>query len=108
MTTKQRLSASVDADVLAAVERAVEQGAAPNVSAFVSDALRAKLVDHKRLAALRDYIEEYEREHGAFTEEEMREVERTMRARAIRTGPLVAASSASTQSRGARRAKRAP
>ena len=39
MSTKQRLSASVDAEVLAAAEAAVAEGLATNVSNWVNEAL---------------------------------------------------------------------
>ena len=49
MTLRQRLSASVDATLLAAAEAAVARGRAPTLSAWVNDALRLKLEQERRL-----------------------------------------------------------
>ena len=47
MKRKERLSASVDADLIAAAERAVADGRADNVSSWVNDALRLR--DYARI-----------------------------------------------------------
>ena len=86
MATKSRLSASVDAGVLKEVERAVRDGRAATVSAWVDDALRRKLADEARRAALDRYLADYEREFGAFTDDEVRAAQAALKARAIRTG----------------------
>ncbi|MGH9605657.1 MAG: hypothetical protein ACRD3N_08145 [Terracidiphilus sp.] len=49
MSTKQRLSASVDADLIAAAQQAVTGGRAESISAWVNDAL--KLLGRPRPAA---------------------------------------------------------
>lgn len=72
MTTKRRLSASVDAPLLRAAEAAVSCGDADSVSAWVNDALRLKLAHDARLAALASFIGAYEAEHGEITGEEIR------------------------------------
>ena len=51
-TAKSRLSATVDTDVLAAVQAAVAAGEAESVSAYVNDALRLKAEHDRRLRAL--------------------------------------------------------
>jgi len=81
MIKKQRLSASVDADVLKAAERAVPRGG--TLSAWVNDALRLKLEHDRRLQALAAFIAAYEDEHGEITEEEMRAASRRARASAV-------------------------
>jgi Arc/MetJ-type ribon-helix-helix transcriptional regulator len=83
MKGKKRLSASVDASLLRAAEHAVEEDRAPSLSAWVNDALRAKLEQERRLAALTQFVETYEAEHGEITEEEMEAALRGARARAI-------------------------
>lgn len=83
MNEKMRLSASIDADVLAAARQAVEAGSAPSLSAFVNDALRLKLRHVRQLAELGAYIRAYESEHGEITDEEIRAATRRAGARAI-------------------------
>jgi len=71
MNQKQRLSASVDADLLAGVEAAVARGRVVSVSAWVNAALRLKLDQDRRLEALAAFIAAYEREHGEITPDEI-------------------------------------
>jgi hypothetical protein len=81
MIKKRRLSASIDASVLEAAERAVPRGG--TLSAWVNDALRLKLEHDRRLDALMAFIAAHEAEHGEITEEEMRAASRRARARAV-------------------------
>jgi len=83
MTAKARLSATVDADLIAASQAAVAAGAAESVSAWVNDALRLKIEHDRRLRGIDDYIAAYEAEHGEITDEEMDAAYRAARARAI-------------------------
>lgn len=83
MSAKERLSASVDADLIEAARAAVARGEAESVSAWVNEALRAKAEHDLSLAALGAFIAEYEAEHGEITEQEMREATRDARSRAI-------------------------
>jgi Arc/MetJ-type ribon-helix-helix transcriptional regulator len=83
MTSKERLSASVDADLVAVAQDAVAQGNAESVSAWVNDALRLKADRDRRLAALDDFIASYEAEHGEISEQEMAEATRRARGRAV-------------------------
>lgn len=83
MKPKQRLSASVDAELIGAVEDAVARGRAPTVSAWVNDALALKLERDRRLAALADFVADFEREHGVITNEEMMAAHRRARAKAV-------------------------
>jgi hypothetical protein len=80
---KLRLSASVDADLVEAAEAAVASGRADTLSAWISDAIRLKIEHERRLVALAAFIAEYEAEHGAITEAEVRAAARRARARAI-------------------------
>jgi Arc/MetJ-type ribon-helix-helix transcriptional regulator len=83
MSTKQRLSASVDAELMAAAQQAVAEGRAENISAWVNDALRLKTEHERRLQALDDFLAAYEAEHGEITEDEMRDTARRARERAV-------------------------
>jgi Arc/MetJ-type ribon-helix-helix transcriptional regulator len=83
MSTKQRLSASVDARLLAAAQQAVTEGRAESISAWVNDALRLKADHDRRLKALDEFLATYEAEHGEITEDEMRDASRRARERAI-------------------------
>jgi len=81
-----RIAAQADsfrAELLAAAQRAVTEGRAENVSAWVNDALRLKTDHDRRLQALDDFLAAYEAEHGEITEEEMRDATRRARERAI-------------------------
>ena len=83
MSAKTRLSASVDAELLAAAEEAVSRGAAGSLSAWVNDALRLKVEEERRLTALAAFVGDYEQAHGVITEDEMRQASRRARGRAV-------------------------
>ena len=83
MTAKARLSATVDADLIAASQAAVAAGEAESVSAWVNDALRLKVEHDRRLRGIDDFIAAYEAEYGEITDEEMDAAYRAARARAI-------------------------
>lgn len=87
MTNRQRLSATVEADLLTAARHAVKEGRAESLSAWVNDALKRQAEHDQRLQAMREFIREYEAEHGVITDEEIRETTRRMRDRAIRVRP---------------------
>ncbi|HEY6275611.1 MAG TPA: hypothetical protein VIX86_04695 [Streptosporangiaceae bacterium] len=83
MSAKERLSASVDTELLAAAHEAVAQGQAESVSAWVNEALRLKADRDRRLRALDEFLAAYEAEQGEITEQEMREAARRARTRAV-------------------------
>jgi len=83
MSTKERLSASVDADLVAVAQEAVAQGRAESVSAWVNEALRLKVAHDRRLRALDEFVAAFEAEHGEITEAEMGEAARRARGRAV-------------------------
>jgi Arc/MetJ-type ribon-helix-helix transcriptional regulator len=83
MSTKERLSASVDADLVAVAQEAVAQGRAESVSAWVNEALRLKAAHDRRLRALDEFVAAFETEHGEITEAEMHEAARRARGRAV-------------------------
>ena len=90
MTYRERLSATVEAELLAAGRAAVAEGRAESLSAWVNDALRRHAEHDRRMQALDAFLAAYEAEHGEITEEEVREAERRSRSRAvvIRTPPV--------------------
>ena len=83
MSAKERLSASVDADLVAVAQEAVAQGRAESVSAWVNEALRLKVALDRRLRAIDEFVAGFEAEHGEITETEMREAARRARGRAV-------------------------
>jgi hypothetical protein len=90
MTNKHRLSASVDASLIAAAETAITHGRAPNLSAWVNDALRLKLEHDQRMTALDELLSTYESKHGVITDDEIAAASRWARSRAVvvRGSPL--------------------
>lgn len=83
MTSKRRLSATVDPDLLDAAQEAVDAGRAPNVSAWVNEALRRHVEHERRIAALGAFIEHYEAEHGVITDDETAAAARRAREKAV-------------------------
>jgi Arc/MetJ-type ribon-helix-helix transcriptional regulator len=83
MSSKQRLSVSVDAELLASAEKAVAQGAAPSLSAWVNAALRAKIENDARLVALDVALREWEAEFGVITPEDVAAARRDAKLRAV-------------------------
>jgi hypothetical protein len=95
MTKRERLSATVDADVLEVANAAVVSGRAESVSAWVNEAMHRQAEHDARMTALDEFIGAYEAEHGEITEAEMLEATRSTRARAIVVRPKAKRSSAS-------------
>jgi Arc/MetJ-type ribon-helix-helix transcriptional regulator len=89
MTIRERLSATVDPEFLAAGRAAVAAGRAESLSAWVNDALRRQADHDRRMLALDDFLDTYEAEHGRITEDEMEAASRRARSRAVvvRTPP---------------------
>lgn len=83
MSGKQRISATVDAELLAAAEAAAASGQVPTVSAWVNEALRLKVEHDRRLLALAAFIESFEAEHGEITHAEMTRAAREAAGRAV-------------------------
>jgi hypothetical protein len=83
MSTKQRLSASVDADALAAGQAAVAAGRAANISTWVNEALHRQAEHERRMHALDEFLAAYEAEHGVISEDEIRSASRRARTRAL-------------------------
>lgn len=87
MTTRRRLSATVEPDLLKAGQRAVTDGRAKNLSAWVNDALARQAEHDRRLKAMGEAIRAYEHEFGVITDEDIREAERYFRSRTTRVRP---------------------
>lgn len=83
MIGKQRLSATVDAELLAAAEQAAAHQGSKNLSAWINEAIRTKLEHDRRLQALSKLIAEFEAEHGVITVEQIAATRREMAGRAI-------------------------
>jgi Arc/MetJ-type ribon-helix-helix transcriptional regulator len=81
--SRRRLSVSVDEELIKAAKAAVATGRVENVSVWVNDALRRQADHDRRLAALDEFLAEYEAEHGEITESEMNDAARRVRAQAI-------------------------
>lgn len=62
----ERLTVSIEAELAAAVRKAAEADE-QNVSAWLADAARRQLANR----GLRDVVAEWERDHGAFSDEEL-------------------------------------
>ncbi|PYS38575.1 MAG: hypothetical protein DMG14_17160 [Acidobacteria bacterium] len=97
--SKQRLSVSVDSDLIEAVEHAVSRGRTDSISAWVNEALRSKLDHDRRLEALANFISLYESEHGEITPEEMRLAARRARSDAVTVRGAQTARKGATRSR---------
>lgn len=83
MTTKSRMSASVDADLVEAGREAVRRGDATSFSAWVNDALQRHVAHERRQHALERFIAAYEAEHGVISDDEATSAVRRARARAV-------------------------
>jgi hypothetical protein len=82
-STKQRLSASVDAELIAAADMAAARGEVANVSAWVNDAMKLKLEHDRGLAELAAVIADFETEHGEITRQEIEKAVRGARLGAV-------------------------
>ena len=84
MTSKQRLTVTVDPELVAAGQRAVSAGTAASLSAWVNSALDARVTTDRRLAALGAAVADYEAEHGQISDAQI-----SAQCRADRTNALV-------------------
>ena len=80
---KQRLTVTVDPDLVEAGNRAVASGAADSLSAWVSTALAEKARRDAQLTQLRQAIADYEAEFGEITAQEMASQQRADREDAV-------------------------
>ncbi len=70
---KQRITVTVDEELLETANRAVSEGHARSVSEWVSEAMAQRRDRDARLAVIRRLVEEYEAEHGFISDEEIAE-----------------------------------
>ena len=68
---KQRLTVTVDPELIQAGQRAVESGQADSVSGWVSAAIEEKIRRDGKLELLAAAVADYEREFGEITAEEI-------------------------------------
>ncbi len=83
MTTRERLSATIEADLLEAGRVAVAEGRAESMSAWVNGALRRQADHDRRMKALDEFLDGYEAAHGEITEQEIEAATRRARSRAV-------------------------
>lgn len=73
---KVRVTVTVDPELVEAANRAVAEGGASSLSAWVNAALADRAQRDEKLAALRRAVEDYEAEFGVIAAEEIGEQER--------------------------------
>ncbi len=83
MATKERLSVSVDPELVAAGRAAVAAGRSESLSAWVSTALERQSQHEARLQAMEAFLAQYEAENGTITQEEMDAAQRSAKERSI-------------------------
>ena len=77
MARKERMTVTVDAELVEAGNRAVKAGRADSLSSWVNDALAEREARDRRLRGMAEAIAAYEREHGVITEDELLAQERS-------------------------------
>jgi Arc/MetJ-type ribon-helix-helix transcriptional regulator len=80
---KERLTVTVDPDLIAAGNDAVSEGRAESLSAWVNAALSEKLARERRLAALAEAVATYEARFGAISLQELDKQRRADRRAAV-------------------------
>ena len=83
MSRKERLTVTVDPDIVAAGNDAVAEGRAESLSAWVNAALAERIAKERRLTALAGAVAAYEARFGAISTQELDEQKRADRAAAI-------------------------
>ena len=86
---KERLTVTVDPDLIEAGNQAVAAGLAESLSGWVNAALVERTIRDRRLQSLSDAIISYEAKHGQITADEMATQARRDREEAVvvRPGP---------------------
>lgn len=83
MTGKQRLTVTVDPELVEAGNEAVAAGLASSLSAWVNAALTASMVRDRRLRSLAAAVADFEQQHGQISSEEIASQRRVDRAGAV-------------------------
>jgi hypothetical protein len=80
---KERLTVTVDPDLIDAGNEAVAEGRADSLSGWVNTALTERAARDRTLKALAGAIADYEAEFGGITDEEMASLQRADRETAV-------------------------
>ena len=70
---KERVTITVEVDLLNHAKSAVQEGVCRSVSEWIGRAMEEQLAKDARLAAMDEWIAEFEAEHGPITDEEIAE-----------------------------------
>jgi hypothetical protein len=80
---KQRLTVTVDPDLIEAGNRAVANGSADSLSSWVNDTLSERARKERRLEAMAAVVADYEADFGEITDDEVALQLRLDRERAV-------------------------
>ena len=81
--TRERLSATVEGELLEAGRRRSRKGIRTSVERVGERRARLKADHDRRMRALDEFIAVYEAEHGVISDDEIRQAKRRARARAV-------------------------
>jgi Arc/MetJ-type ribon-helix-helix transcriptional regulator len=87
MSLKERMTVTVDAELIEAANQAVAEGRVASLSGWVNLALSERAAKERRLRALAEAIERYEEAFGEITAGELAAQERADRRNAITVRP---------------------
>jgi hypothetical protein len=79
MSVKERMTVTVDAELIEAANRAIAEGRVSSLSGWVNLALSERAAKERRLRALAEAVEDYERAFGEITAAELAAQERADR-----------------------------
>jgi hypothetical protein len=85
--SKERLTVTVDSELIEAASQAVTEGRVASVSGWVNLALAERAAKERRLRTLAEAVAGYEQEFGEITAAELAVQERTDRRSAIAVRP---------------------
>ena len=85
--SKERLTVTVDSELIEAATQAVTEGRVASLSGWVNLALAERATKERRLRALAEAVAAYEQEFGEITAAEMAAQERADRRNAISVRP---------------------
>ena len=70
---KRRITITLDTELYLKAQSAVENGSAESVSAWINSAMILKMEKDHRLQVLADLVDDYEKEHGEISADELAE-----------------------------------
>jgi hypothetical protein len=85
--SKERLTVTVDSELIEAANRAVTEGRVPSLSGWVNLALAERAAKEGRLRTLAEAVAAYEHEFGEITAAELAAQERADRRNAVAVRP---------------------